>query len=102
LLAAGDQVVQGLGVRGWQRPWFWLDGGISDLRHVHGELTLGGLNGLRPCAIARAGRFRSALIPCSAQEGGDFVFHGALQDQTRTQTLHFGQSLVVVCQPLRQ
>jgi hypothetical protein len=42
------------------------------------------------------------LISGSTKEGSDFVFYGALQDQPRTQPTHFGQPLVIVCQPLGQ
>ena len=67
-----------------------LRGGASDLRHVHADLALGGLDRLRPRPVARASRLRRALVAGTTQEGGHLVFDGALQHQPRAQPTQLG------------
>ena len=62
-----------------------LRGSTSDLRYVHADLTLRGLDRLRPRPVTRASRLGRALVARTTQEGGHFVFHGSLQHQPRSQ-----------------
>jgi hypothetical protein len=72
-----------------------LRGSASDLRHVHADFALGRLDSLRSSPVARASRLGRALVPGTNQEGGHFVFHGALQHQPRSQSTQLGQLLAV-------